>query len=664
MPIRRAAATPPAQEKAPSAAEEREPEASDEESPSPDEEQAASSAAGAEDGEGENSGDTHPDKNEDDAEEEGAEDEKKDEKDVKCPDCEAGQCTTHCFVLLLRLKDGYKYEKSKTKKVKRTIPAWASVTASKNIPVTNYAGTQCRVDSVLIEAIMSSKDKAGISFQSLMKYILKKYPNMELDKKKKFLIKKAMKKHVEKGTVKQLKGKGLSGRFAIGKKPPPSKKGRQKQESLGDALPLIFTRLCEPKEASYTLIKKYLKQHFPNFNIENRPDVLKTALGKAVEKGHLEQVTGKGAQGTFQLKHSGKDAQLKGSTLEDAITVAIVAMNEPKTCSATSLRKYLIDSNKDVKEHLVVANLKRTLTKCKVLGWMKVINEVHMFSYFVYPCFKVLSFVFSPKILYPDNFKELPKKPTRRRHTADSSDEEEEEEEDEEEEESESEDEAPRKRRSKALSRTNRRPPPSKRAQRASPSKAKSRGRTPAKKSPVKAAASSAKKGGRKQSAVKKESTATPVKRGAPSRKPKKPAVKRLSQRATKKPVYKESSPEPEESEESEVEEEPTRGGSKRARRESSPDEPEVEKETKRGGSKRSKPESSPKAPKAEKATARGGSKRSKPEETTPEEPPVKKQATKGGSKRHEPESSPEKADVKKEKSNKKSPRKSKRGKN
>lgn len=41
-------------------------------------------------------------------------------------------------------------------------------------------------------------------------------------------------------------------------------------ESLGDALPLIITRLCEPKEASYNLIKKYLEQHFPSLNIESR----------------------------------------------------------------------------------------------------------------------------------------------------------------------------------------------------------------------------------------------------------------------------------------------------------------------------------------------------------------------------------------------------------
>lgn len=52
-----------------------------------------------------------------------------------------------------RLKDGYKYEKAKVKKVKRTIPSWASVTTSKKVPVTNFAGTQNKVDNILIEAI-------------------------------------------------------------------------------------------------------------------------------------------------------------------------------------------------------------------------------------------------------------------------------------------------------------------------------------------------------------------------------------------------------------------------------------------------------------------------------------------------------------------------------
>ncbi|KAM4582983.1 heterochromatin protein 1-binding protein 3 isoform 2-T3 [Fundulus diaphanus] len=596
MPIRRAPAT-PTQEKAPSAAAEKE--ATSEESPPAGEEQAASSAAPAE-GNAEEAGEDALDSKEETKEEESKE-----------------------------MKDGFKYKKSKGKKVKRTIPAWASITASKNIPVTNFAGRQKQVENILVEAIGSSNERSGMSFQSVMKYMLKKYPGMELNKKR-FLIKKAMKKHLEKGTLKQLKGKGLSGTFAIGKQPPPSKKGAQKHESLGDSLPLIITRLCEPKEASYNLIKKYLEQHFPSLNIENRPDLLKTALVKAVEKGHLEQITGKGARGTFQLKRAAKEAQLKGSTLEDAITVAITAMNEPKTCSTTSLRKFLVDSNKDVKENLLVANLRRTLTKCKVLGWMEQITGhgftgTYQLSFPFYP---------SPTTLYPDKFKDAPKKPAKQKRTADSSEDEEEEEESEEEE---SEDEAPApKRKSQGRPPPKaRRPPPAKKSRSVSKSKAKAAVR--AKKSPAKKTERSGRNPTKKETVSPPK--ATPVKRGAPSRKSKTPAVKKLNKR----------------------------GSRKAPSRESSPEEPIVEKVSAKSGSRRPKPEESyPEEPKVTKEKSRSGSKRIKTEEeSSPEEPAAKKQAPRGGSKKPGSEPpSPEKAGPQKnQKSSKQSARKSKRGK-
>ncbi|XP_034442177.1 heterochromatin protein 1-binding protein 3 isoform X4 [Hippoglossus hippoglossus] len=593
MPIRRAAAT-PTQEKAPSAAAEKEPEAS-EESPSADEEPAASSAAAAETKEGQSeaaaTGDAEPTEN-----------------GEQKADGEAGEEKGGKGTEKKELKDGYKYEKAKVKKVKRTIPAWASVASSKKLPVTNFAGTQNKVDNILIEAITSCNDKSGVSYQSVMKFIGKKYPDMELDRKK-FLIKKAMKKHLEKGTIKQLKGKGLSGTFAIGKQTASSKKAGQKQESLGDALPLIITRLCEPKEASYNLIKKYLEQHFPNFNIENRPDVLKTALLKAVEKGQLEQITGKGARGTFQLKRIGNQVLLKGSTLEDAITAAITAMNEPKTCSTTTLRRYLVDANKDRKENQLVASLRRTLTKCKVLGWMEQITGhgftgTYRLSFPFYP---------SPTILYPDKFLPEPEKknaatPSKRRRTADSSDEEE----SSSSEEDEDEDDEPPSRRRKSQKRPPpkaRRPPPAKKSRSSSQSKAKGRGRSLAKKSPAKKVV---KRLGKKETTTPPK--ATPVKRGAPARKPKTPVVKKLNKRATKRPVSRESSPE----------------------------EAVVTKETTRV------------------------SKRSRAEESTPEKPAAKKAATKGGSRRPEPEESSPKAPVVKKaaKGVKKTTRKSKRGRN
>ncbi|TMS18755.1 Heterochromatin protein 1-binding protein 3 [Larimichthys crocea] len=549
MPIRRAAAT-PTQEKPPSAAAEKEPEASSEESPSADDEQAASSAATAEVEEAKSTEET-------------------------CPHREwrGGRRS--------RNRQGRRSDREERAE------GWLQVRESQS-------QESEKDDSFVGERHHEQKD---LEFHTspVMKYIVKKYPVMELDKKK-FLIKKALKKHLEKGTIKQLKGKGLSGTFAIGKQSTLSKKAGQKMESLGDALPLIITRLCEPKEASYNLIKKYLEQHFPSFNIESRPDVLKTALVKAVEKGQLEQITGKGARGTFQLKRTGNQVLLKGGTLEDAITAAITAMNEPKTCSTTTLRRYLLDANKDRKEYQLVANLRRTLTKCKVLGWMEQITGhgftgTYQLSFPFYP---------SPTILYPDKFKELEKKnhppPPKRRRTADSSDEEESEEE-------ESEDEAPPPKRKpqKRPPPKARRPPPPKKSQSTSRPKAKGRGRSIAKKSPAKKAVSSARRSPTKQSASKKESTApskaTPVKRGAPARKPRTPAVKKLTKRGSKRPVSRDSSPESDSPKET----------------------------TKSSGSKRSQANESHEGVK--KPATKSGSRRPEPEESSPEEPVVKRGA-------------------------------------
>lgn len=52
-----------------------------------------------------------------------------------------------------RLKDGYKYEKAKAKKVKRTIPAWASVAANKKVPANKVSGTHQKMDAIVLEAL-------------------------------------------------------------------------------------------------------------------------------------------------------------------------------------------------------------------------------------------------------------------------------------------------------------------------------------------------------------------------------------------------------------------------------------------------------------------------------------------------------------------------------
>lgn len=46
-----------------------------------------------------------------------------------------------------------------------------------------------------------------------------------------------------------------------------------------------------------------------------------------------------------QLKKSGEKPLLGGSLMEYAILSAIAAMNEPKTCSTTALKKYVLENH-------------------------------------------------------------------------------------------------------------------------------------------------------------------------------------------------------------------------------------------------------------------------------------------------------------------------------
>ncbi|TRY57407.1 hypothetical protein DNTS_026602, partial [Danionella cerebrum] len=413
---------------------------------------------------------------------------------------------------------GGKIEKEgddKGKKVKKKIPAWATISANK---LASTSLSQPKVEEIILEAIESCKERSGISSITIVKKVMKKYPSVEMDKKTKNLYKRALKRMVEKGIVKQLKGKGFSGRSA------------GQKETLGESLPLIITRLCEPKEASYILIKKYLEQHFPQLNVEHRPDVLKNCLQKSVEKGYLEQITGKGASGTFQLKKAGNKVLMGGALLEDAIVAAITAMNEPKTCSTVILRKFVLDKEKNFS--LQVANLKRTLQKCKMMGWMEQISGhglsgSYQLSYPYYP---------SPAVLFPEMMEKFKQKEQKRKRSVET-DEESDESEEESEEESED-DEPPPKKRNQRANRA-----PASRARQNKRSKPVSR-KPPPKKIVKKAPPPAKKPAAASKAAAKKAPEpvkATPVKKAAPASKPKTPIAKKMTKRGSSRPSPKAS---------------------------------------------------------------------------------------------------------------------------
>ncbi|NXN84195.1 HP1B3 protein, partial [Bombycilla garrulus] len=359
-------------------------------------------------------------------------------------------------------KDEKDQSKEKEKKVKKTIPAWATLSASQLARAqkqTQMAATsRPKMDAILTEAIKACFQKSGASVVAIRKYIIHKYPSLELERRG-YLLKQALKRELERGIIRQVKGKGASGSFVVvsnaGKTVPKARdrkkstlaQSAEQQVKLEDVLPLAFTRLCEPKEASYSLIKKYVSQYYPKLKIDIRPQLLKNALQRAVEKGQLEQITGKGASGTFQLKKSGEKPLLGGTLMEDAILSAIAAMNEPKTCSTTALKKYILENYPGTNSNFQVHLLKRTLQKCEKNGWMEQISGKG-FSGTFQLCFPYYP---RPDVLYPEKQQD--------EDSEESDEEEEEESEEEESEEEESEEEEPRPKK-----RMQKRPPPKSRS--------------------------------------------------------------------------------------------------------------------------------------------------------------------------------------------------------
>ncbi|KAM4872438.1 heterochromatin protein 1-binding protein 3 isoform 4-T4 [Thomomys bottae] len=337
-------------------------------------------------------------------------------------------------------KDEKDQPKEKEKKVKKTIPSWATLSASqlaraqKQTPMAS--SPRPKMDAILTEAIKACFQKSGASVVAIRKYIIHKYPSLELERRG-YLLKQALKRELNRGVIKQVKGKGASGSFVVvqkSRKPPQKSKNRKSstvypepQVKLEDVLPLAFTRLCEPKEASYSLIRKYVSQYYPKLRVDIRPQLLKNALQRAVERGQLEQITGKGASGTFQLKKSGEKPLLGGSLMEYAILSAIAAMNEPKTCSTTALKKYILENHPGTNSNYQMHLLKKTLQKCEKNGWMEQISGKG-FSGTFQLCFPYYP---SPGVLFP------------KKEPDDSKDEDEDEDEDDESSEEESEDEEP-----------------------------------------------------------------------------------------------------------------------------------------------------------------------------------------------------------------------------
>ncbi|EHB15494.1 Heterochromatin protein 1-binding protein 3 [Heterocephalus glaber] len=83
--------------------------------------------------------------------------------------------------------------------------------------------------------------------------------------------------------------------------------------------------------------------------------------------------------------------------MEYAILSAIAAMNEPKTCSTTALKKYVLENHPGTNSNYQMSLLKKTLQKCEKNGWMEQISGKGFSGTFqiCFPCCP------SPGVLFP-----------------------------------------------------------------------------------------------------------------------------------------------------------------------------------------------------------------------------------------------------------------------
>jgi len=390
-------------------------------------------------------------------------------------------------------KEDGKEDKAK-KPVKKTVPVWATVVAKAKDgkPAVQVETLGTDMASMIVRAMEGLVDDESPTVSGIL---LKKEVMKLCPKWNRYHYKQAILKATDKDRIKKIKNS-----FKLVKNPKPkaqkakeaaggkTKKAAKSDVKLDDLLGNIFTWVCEPKEASITLIKRYIESHHTNLDTGLK---FRKAIENGILRGQLDRINGQGMSGTVQLVDQAKKT---GTTYEDAIEDAVIACNEPKDASFPALRHYLSEYHTEYNVAKRPKVLLHCLERCEAKGWVQRISGKGMSGSFRL----AVPYRPSPKDLWGEWYEEpeapTPKSP-RKRKVEESSDEEEEESSDEEEEEEESsEDEeeevmpkkkqrgAPTPRKTNTQTKKKAAPPPKKKAPLKTPTKKK----TPAKKTPAK----------------------------------------------------------------------------------------------------------------------------------------------------------------------------------
>jgi len=131
----------------------------------------------------------------------------------------------------------------------------------------------------------------------IRKYLVKHYPELNVEENPKG-FKKALEGGEKKGQLKRITGQGFSGTFAL--VDGADKTGANFEDAFENAI----IAMSEPKQVSVNSLRDYLGEYHKEYNTDNRPKVVKNALERAVAKGWLKQISGRGPfSGTYRLMH-------------------------------------------------------------------------------------------------------------------------------------------------------------------------------------------------------------------------------------------------------------------------------------------------------------------------------------------------------------------------
>ena len=119
------------------------------------------------------------------------------------------------------------------------------------------------------------------SVNLIKKYIAKHYPELDVEGK---AFRNAIESAETKGQLKRLTGKGFSGTFEL--VDGANKTGSRYEDAIENAI----ISMNEPKQVSVSALRDYLSCWHSEYNTDNRPQVLKSALDRCSERGWIQQV--------------------------------------------------------------------------------------------------------------------------------------------------------------------------------------------------------------------------------------------------------------------------------------------------------------------------------------------------------------------------------------